>query len=349
HNALKEIAKELNIIHLSAYNIKQKCYYEKIDNIHYIRKGNNLFNVIIEGAKFYYKYKNNILAVIDHSNTHQFFTFFWARKKRIFFIHQLTLEIWGYFFGRPIGSILQYFEEILIRISKGPAITVSKSTAKDLTIRGFKDLFICPEGNFIKNLEFPESKKNSYLVYAGRLVPYKRVEDAIMLANALNKKLYIIGNGPENYKNKLKKLIEKTNSDAHLLGYTEKSVKDDLIKNAYLLVMPSIREGWGLVITESANLGTPSIVYPVNGTIEATNYGHAGFLAEKIGWTYLLERVNKISDEEYLEIRKKAFEYSLKFTWKNTSIEFKNLMKEIIEKMGVNYEEASNWYITDNI
>jgi glycosyltransferase involved in cell wall biosynthesis len=349
HNALKKVAKEILIVHLSAFNDKQKTKYEIIDNIYYIRNGTNLFNLIIEGKKFYKKYKENVIAVIDHSNTHQFFTFFWARKKRIFFIHQLTLEIWSYFFGKPLGRVLEYFEELLLSFSKGPAITVSKSTEKDLRQRGFDNLHVCPEGNYIKNQVLPESNKGEYLIYVGRLVPYKRVEDAIYTAKTLNKKLYIIGNGPEKYKNKLKNIILETKSDTELLGFVDRKIKDELIKNAYLLLMPSIREGWGLVITESANLGTPSVVYPVNGTIEAVDYGNAGFVTKEPTVESLIDCINKIRDSDYENIRKKAFEYSLKFTWENTSLEFKKILKIIIEEMGVNYDEASNRYIADNL
>lgn len=332
HNALKEINKTIPIVHLSAYHFKQSVKEEVIDGIFYIRKGNSLFTVIWEAIKFYHQHKEKIITVIDHSNTHQFFTFLWARKKRIFFIHQLTLNIWSYFFGSIIGFLLRMMEEILMFLSRGTTITVSHSTKNDLTQRHFKEVYVCAEGNYIKNEYLPDDDKEDYLIYVGRLVPYKRVEDAILAAHYLKKKLYIVGKGKEQYVSRLKKLIEDINADCEITGYLSVEDKEKLVRKAQLLIMPSIREGWGLVITESANLGTPSLVYPVQGVIEAVNLGKAGFVAKSVSWHSLVDAYNSISEETYNAIRQAAFEYSKEFTWEKTSIEFKKIIEEIISK-----------------
>jgi len=334
HNALKQISKKIPIVHLSAYHPKQNVKEESIDNIYYIRRGKSLLSLTWEAIIFYFKNRDNIVAIIDHSNTHQFFTFIWARKKRVFFIHQLTLNIWPYFFGKILGFFLRIAEEILIFLSRGTTITVSNSTKKDLLERHFKDVYICPEGNYIRYESLPDNEKEDYFIYVGRLVPYKRVEDAILMAHHLKKKLYIVGRGKDKYVNKLKKLIKELGSDCEITGFLSVEEKEKLIKKAKLLIMPSIREGWGLVITESANLGTPSLVYPVHGVIEAVNYGKAGFLAKDTSWHSLVDAYNKITDKDYEKIRVAAFEYSKKFTWDKTAKEFEKIIKKILEKEG---------------
>lgn len=334
HNALVDLACDKKIVHLAAtFN---GCEPEElIDGIQYLRKGKNLLEVIWQGMKFYFRHRKRVILLIDHSNTHQFLTFLWARGKRVFFIHQLALEIWTYYYGFK-GKLLRYFEELLMLLSRGTTITVSESTKSDLIDRGFKDIYVCPEGNDIKNLELPPIEaKGDYLLYVGRLVPYKRVEDAIEAASRLGKKLKIVGRGPEKYTSFLKERAKELNADCEFMGFIPKEEKELLMQDAYLLLMPSIREGWGLVITESANRGTPALVYPVNGTIEAINYGQAGFVTENISADDLVKVINEISVSQYEEVRRNAFEYSLKFNWKRTSSEFNRIVNNILEEKGV--------------
>jgi len=330
HNALQLIAKEKKIVHLSTY-YKGAIEEEIIDNIHYIRAGNNSVSVIFKGRKIYKKNKDNILAVIDHSNSHQFFTFLWAKKKRIFFTHQLTLDIWAYYYGF-MGHILKFLEERLLRLSRGTAITVSPSTEKDLKDRGFEDIYVCQEGNDIILEELPSMAiKEDYLLYVGRLLPYKRVEDVILLAKSLNRHVKIMGRGPARYINKLMELVKEEKVDCHFTGFVSKEEKIEIMKKAYMLVLPSIREGWGLVITESANLGTPSLVYPVNGVVDAVDHGAAGFIAKEVGVSAFEEVVATMIPEAYMEKREKAFEYSLQFTWEKTAIQFRDTINHILE------------------
>jgi glycosyltransferase involved in cell wall biosynthesis len=339
HNALKELAKDITVVHLGMNHPNHKVDREIIDNIYYIRKGKSLLSTTFEGFRFYRKYKNQIITVIDHTNTHQFFTFLWCRCKRILFIHQFALEIWGYFFGKLPGKVFSFFEELLMRLSRGTTITVSNSTKQDLLDRGYKDIHVCTEGNYIRYNNLPDiNEKKDYLIYVGRLVPYKRVEDAILLAHKLNKKLIIVGGGSKKYTQKLQTLINYLKADCEMLGYVKKEDKESLVKKAYMLVMPSIREGWGLVITESANLGTPSLVYPAQGVIEAVDYGRAGFLASEVSVDSLVKEFKKITPELYTQKRISAFEYSLKFTWEKTALEFKEIIRKILAARGIDYK-----------
>jgi glycosyltransferase involved in cell wall biosynthesis len=98
-----------------------------------------------------------------------------------------------------------------------------------------------------------------------------------------------------------------------------------------MLVLPSIREGWGLVITESANLGTPSLVYDVSGVVDAVKKGEAGFIADQINYLSLVEKIKNMTPESYAEIRENAFNYSLEFTWEQTANQFSDTVNGIIE------------------
>jgi glycosyltransferase involved in cell wall biosynthesis len=58
------------------------------------------------------------------------------------------------------------------------------------------------------------------------------------------------------------------------LGRISESEKIERIARAHVLILTSVREGWGLVVTEAAAVGTPVIAYDVAGlrdSVQASN------------------------------------------------------------------------------
>ena len=81
------------------------------------------------------------------------------------------------------------------------------------------------------------------------------------------------------------------------------------------MLFPSVREGWGIPITEAGVVGTPSIVFDSTGIRDAIDNGKAGYLCETNDVEGLVEQIKKaISDDErYAEMRRKAYEFSSQF------------------------------------
>lgn len=333
HQALKLLAQDREVVHIGSGHASLPAE-ERIDGIRYIRGGGGLAGVIWFGYRYYRARRADVELVIDHSNTHQFFTFLWARDKRVFFIHQLTQEIWTYFYGRLAGRTAWAFENALLRASRGRAITVSESTRLDLLERGFEQIALCQEGNEPRRGSLPPANKDGTLLYVGRLVPYKRVEDAIRVAAELGKKLVIIGRGSAAYERKLKLLTVSLQADCEFKGFVPKAEKERVMEQAELLLMPSVREGWGLVITEAANLGTPALVYDVPGTSEAVQYGSCGFIADELNWTSMAEAYRRITPEAYAQVRERAFAFSLTLSWETTARQFRDAVNQYAAEAG---------------
>ena len=49
--------------------------------------------------------------------------------------------------------------------------------------------------------------------------------------------------------------------DVVFYGHINDEVKSELLRKAHLLFVASVREGWGLVVTEANAMGTPAIAY----------------------------------------------------------------------------------------
>ncbi|WP_050770855.1 glycosyltransferase [Bacillus coahuilensis] len=98
------------------------------------------------------------------------------------------------------------------------------------------------------------------------------------------------------------------------------------MSRAHALVFPSIREGWGLTISESAVCGTPSIVYDAPGVRDAIAFGKAGYLVKQRGPTYIVSYMKKVIEEveDYENMVQNAFVFSKRLDWTKTAEQFED-------------------------
>jgi glycosyltransferase involved in cell wall biosynthesis len=341
--------KKYRIIHISPEF--EGCQKEKyIDGILYLRMG-TVFSVILQARNYYRENKGSIDYVVDQCNTHRFFTKFWLeKKKRIFFIHQLTREIWDTNLSFPWNWLGRVTETPLLRLSKDDhTITVSNSTKSDLMEIGFleKDITILPEGINFKHWnreQFLNKEEDPTFIYVGRYSNYKGIDKVVKAFSELKykypkAKLWIVGKKKEEYIDTvLTPILDEKNiswgndgQDVVYWGFVSEEKKFELMSKAHCLLFPSQREGWGLIITEAAAVGTPSIGYNSPGIKDALDNGSAGYMCVENTVDELTDLMNGVIEnpEEYRKKREDAYNYSLNFHWDNTSLEFDKFMNKI--------------------
>lgn len=335
HEILRRLDMEkYKIIHFSCYEegLKED---EVIDGVNYIRFGGFL-KVIFNARKFYKLNCLEIDYVVNQCNSHRFFTRFYVEdKKRVFFIHQLTREIWDLKLSFPLNLLGKLSENFLLKLNKNdPTMTVSKSTKDDLLQLGFKDelVKIIPEGISFKHLkeeEFLKKEKEPTFIYVGRFSEYKGIDKVCKAFSKIKSrykdaKLWIVGKKNDDYiKSVLEPIFELeninilNNSDIVFHGFVNENRKLELMGRAHALIFPSLREGWGLIITEAAAVGTPSIGYNSPGIRDAIDYGKTGWLCQDNSVDTIVSYMEKIINDKdsYEEMRIKAYEYSLNFHW----------------------------------
>jgi glycosyltransferase involved in cell wall biosynthesis len=123
-------------------------------------------------------------------------------------------------------------------------------------------------------------------VFAGRHIAEKNVV-ALPAAMAVAQKtdpeltLDIFGDGPE--KDKVLAEIERTGTgdSVHVRGFVDSEVVQEAMSTANCMVLPSIREGYGMVVIESLAKGTPVVVVagPDNAAAEFIEPGKNGYIA----------------------------------------------------------------------
>jgi glycosyltransferase involved in cell wall biosynthesis len=116
----------------------------------------------------------------------------------------------------------------------------------------------------VEQFSLVEKKEDFYLT-ASRMVPYKRLDlIAEAFAKMPDKKLVIIGDGPEMHKVKAAAL--HTNN-IQILGYQETTVLRDHMQRAKAFVFAA-EEDFGIIAVEAQACGTPVIAYGVGGALE---------------------------------------------------------------------------------
>ena len=103
------------------------------------------------------------------------------------------------------------------------------------------------------------------------------------------------------------------------------------MSRAHCLLFPSKREGWGLIITEAAAVGTPSIGFNSPGIRDALNYGDAGYMCSRNNIENLVEIMSKVVTDKsaYMKKREKAYAYSLNFHWDKTAKKFNEFIETL--------------------
>jgi glycosyltransferase involved in cell wall biosynthesis len=112
----------------------------------------------------------------------------------------------------------------------------------------------------------------------GRLVEYKRIDLLLRLWERVRPvtggQLVIVGDGPER-----ERLTAMAGPGVTFTGHISEQRKHQLLCSAWLLLHPSLVEGWGLVVMEAAARRTPAVGFDIPGLRDSVDDGVTGLLA----------------------------------------------------------------------
>ena len=244
-----------------------------------------------------------------------------GKSNLIITLHEVWDDYWYEYLGR-IGFFGKAVEKIMVYLSPN-IITVSNKTKKDLRkIKPSESSVIIPNGISFREInEIHPKNENFDLIFAGRLIKEKNVDILIKATNILKKKYpdfrcLIIGDGPE--EKRLIKLIKELDlqSNIEFRGFMKNY--QDLIgyfKSSKVLVLPSKREGFGMVVIEANACGLPVVVanYEMNAAKDLVVEGVNGFIAEPLKEDIAQKVINSIENKKYME--DKCIEMSKEYDW----------------------------------
>ncbi len=187
-------------------------------------------------------------------------------------------EGWRTYLGRS-GGMAAMLERVCVRLPDA-IVAVSSGTATKLSAMGAvaDRLHVVPNTlDFDEMIRTEPRSPAPELLFIGRLIEHKNADLAIaaaaqLLARGLDVHLSIVGVGPEEAR--LRALAKELNlgDRANFLSTIEtKEELWSLIRGSRVLLAPSVREGFGLVVAESLALGTP-VVCALHADNESSNF-----------------------------------------------------------------------------
>ncbi len=196
-----------------------------------------------------------------------------------------TREYWREYAGAVLGRIGWLVQQRCLRIPQR-AFCFSQLHARRLREYGVHGGVSVLEGEFEGEAAVTPNEAEPVVVFAGRHIPEKQpaaVVAAVACARAelpaLRGEIY--GEGP--VREEVVRRIAAAGLDGIVTapGFVDSSVVEDALGRALCLLLPSRREGYGLVVLEAASRGTPSIVVSGedNAAVELVEEGVNGFVA----------------------------------------------------------------------
>ena len=128
---------------------------------------------------------------------------------------------------------------------------------------------VIPEGSTPHPVPSVRKEDDPTVVFLGRLVAMKRPEHALGAFELLRQsfpdaRLWMIGDGP-----RLSRLERSAPPGVTFLGRLDRDELIERLARAHVLLATSVREGWGLNVSEAAACGTPAIGYRVPGLVDS--------------------------------------------------------------------------------
>jgi glycosyltransferase involved in cell wall biosynthesis len=301
HRVADEWVKEGHDVTLFCAAVSGRPSTEDFDGLRIIRRGTR--HSVYREAKRYYRRegRGSFDLVVDEVNTRPFGAIKWvADVPVIALIHQVCREIWYRQTVLPVALIGRFvLEPLWLREYRNVlTVTLSDSSKESLEDYGLTRVVVVPVG-FRSAGDRPEVPRETRptVVFVGRLSSNKRPDEAIQAFGLLRETmpdavLWLIGTGPME-----DELRMSAPEGVQFLGKISESEKIERLARAHALVLTSVREGWGLVVTEAAAVGTPTIAYDVaglrdsvrasNGVLSAPNPKDLGAVLEKCLATWL--------------------------------------------------------------
>lgn len=179
--------------------------------------------------------------------------------------------------------------------------------------------------------------KDDFYFTASRMVPYKKIDLIVeAFAQMSNKKLVVIGDGPD-----MQKIKSKATSNIEILGYQSNQVMQDHMQRAKAFVFAA-EEDFGITPVESQACGTPVIAFGKGGSLETIR---SDLSNNPTGIFFNKQNVSSVIDA--VELFEKNRELYLPENCRNNALQFSNhrfqheLEKYVLEKWQYKFVEIN--------
>jgi glycosyltransferase involved in cell wall biosynthesis len=257
--------------------------------------------------------------------------------------HEVWRDYWYEYMGKSgfFGKTVEYIVSRLVSKS----IVVSKMTGSNLELLGVdsEKIHIIPNGVDLRRIgDIKPFGNKCDIIFVGRFIKDKNIDILLKAVGLVSNKFkditcHIIGNGPE--RRSLIELVIKCGllGKVRFFDFMEHDEVIARIKSSKMLVLPSSREGFGIVVMEAFACGIPVITVKeeMNAASELVNE-ETGFVMD-LDVRELSHAINILMDmtEETREkMSRSAIEKACAYDWDEIVGQLICLYEEIVLTKG---------------
>ena len=251
-------------------------------------------------------------------------------------------EVWGTYYWRfglkGVGGYL--LEKAIARLKDVRHVAVSEFTRNRLKkiLRVHGDVPVIWNGvDFDEYREISAVKREfGKIVFFGRFAPHKGIElliDAFKIVRRSRPEatLYIIGDGP--LRDRVTFTASKVDGVRVHLAVPRKKLLEH-IKSAWIVAIPSSREGQGISYLEAMAAGTPVIAAksPYNAFSSMARDGEDALIVERER-SALAKGIFRLLEDEHLwrRLSENGKKFAFRFTWDEIILKLEKVLKDVEE------------------
>lgn len=304
---------------------------------------------VVDGVRFeragghYSVYLRSMLAVllggwrydvvVDVQNGVPFLSPLVTSRPVVNLVHHVHREQWPVVFGPAVARFGWWMEAWLApRVyRRSRYVAVSRSTRDELAALGVDPGRVSLVHNGTDAVADPGTAEapRPTVAVLGRLVPQKRVEVALEAAARLlpdhpDLEVLVIGSGY--WEPHVRDEARRLGLDDRVVftGHVSESEKHRLLARSWVLALPSLKEGWGLVVVEAGVHGTPTVAFRgAGGLDESVRHGETGLLVDGGAHEFADALGSLLADRATrLRLSREAERWARRFTWDETTERF---------------------------
>ncbi|HRA03994.1 MAG TPA: glycosyltransferase family 4 protein [Arachnia sp.] len=309
-----------------------------------VRRGGRL-TCYLRGLQFLRKVRDEVDVVVDVHNGVPFWSPLVGGTPVVSLVHHVHRDQWPIIFGPVLGRLGWLIESRLAPIvyRRCQYVTVSQATRDDLVALGVdRDrIAITYSGNDVpEDLDsYADLARSDHpsLMVLGRLVPHKHFEIAIDIVADLSDRfpdltLDVVGGGYWDDELRAHAAARGVSDRVRFHGFVDEHTKRTLLSRAWVVLMPSHKEGWGLTIVEAGLHGTPSVAFSfAGGVTESIVDDETGLLADDVA--QMSAQVSELFVDAPLREKygENARRHAKSFSWENTTLQLEVALGQAVD------------------
>ncbi len=246
------------------------------DGVRILRRGGRR-SVYLHGLLHLLRSPKTYDVVLDVQNGLPFWSRLVTRRPVVVLVHHVHKEQWPVVFPPRQAAVGWWLESAVApRLYRGSSyVVVSEITRDELVALGVRRSDVTVVHNGVEAVKASATPRSTTprLCVVNRLVPHKRVEIAFaavasLAASQPDLQLSVVGDGywlPE-----LVAEVERLGISDRImfLGHVDDQTKHQVMAESWAILVPSLKEGWGLTVVEAALHATPAVAFHGSGGLD---------------------------------------------------------------------------------